>query len=67
MKDIELRVTKGYCRVCEWSSSDKMVVIPFRYAGKNAPIYLCRDCVKNLNDVFSQEEVTLDEENSTTV
>lgn len=53
MKQFELRETKGYCRLCETSSTEKMVVIPFRYAGKSAPIMLCKGCVKLLNEAVS--------------
>lgn len=50
MKEFEIRETRGFCRLCEMSSSEKMVVIPFRYAGKNAPIMLCKGCVKILHE-----------------
>lgn len=48
MKEFEVRETKGFCRLCEMSSNEKMIVIPFRYSGKSAPIILCADCVKEL-------------------
>jgi hypothetical protein len=50
LKDFELRKTKAFCRLCECTSEDEMVVIPFRYSGKSAPIILCKGCVKHLNE-----------------
>lgn len=55
MKEFEMRKTKGYCRLCQYSSDEEMVVIPFRYAGKSAPILLCKDCVKHLYEAVSNE------------
>lgn len=54
MKEFEIRKTKAYCRLCEFFSDEDMVVIPFRYAGKSAPIILCKGCVKHLNEVLSK-------------
>lgn len=53
MKEYEFRETKGYCRLCETSTNDKAVVIPFRYAGKNSPIILCVSCVKHLHSTVN--------------
>ena len=54
MKEFEIRKTKGYCRLCESNDDKDMVVIPFRYAGKSAPILLCVSCVKHLYEVTSK-------------
>lgn len=53
MKEFEVRKTKGYCRLCESNDGKEMVVIPFRYAGKSAPILLCKGCVKHLYESVS--------------
>lgn len=50
MKEFEYRVTKAFCRLCEYSSGRKMIVIPFYYSGKSAPIVLCADCIQLLNN-----------------
>jgi hypothetical protein len=50
MKQYEFRETRGFCRVCENSTTGKAVVIPFRYAGKSAPIILCVECIKHLHE-----------------
>jgi len=55
MKEYEYRETKGLCRLCETSSNDKSIVIPFRYAGKSAPIILCVDCIKHLHKAIQGE------------
>lgn len=53
MKEFEIRKTRAFCRLCESTSEDDMVVIPFRYAGKNAPIILCKGCIKHLNEAVN--------------
>ena len=54
MKQIEIRKTRAFCRLCEYTSDDDMVVIPFYYSGKSAPIILCKGCIRHLHDtVFS--------------
>lgn len=50
MKQFEIRKTKAFCRLCEFTSADEMIVIPFYYSGKSAPIILCKGCVKHLNE-----------------
>jgi len=50
MKDFELRKTRAFCRLCECTSADDMVVIPFRYSGKSAPIIMCKGCIRHLHD-----------------
>lgn len=50
MKDFELRKTRAFCRLCECTSEDEMIVIPFRYSGKSAPIILCKGCIRHLHD-----------------
>jgi hypothetical protein len=56
MKEFEVRKTRACCRLCEYTSADDMVVIPFHYSGKSAPIILCKDCIKHLHEVVSKEE-----------
>lgn len=54
MKEYEYRETRGFCRLCETSTNDKAVVIPFRYAGKSAPIILCVGCIKELHKAIGE-------------
>lgn len=55
MKEFVYRVTKAFCRLCEHSSDRKMIIIPFYYSGKSAPIVLCADCISLLNDKVESE------------
>lgn len=48
MKEVEFRETRGFCRLCETVTTDKAMIIPFRYSGKSAPIILCCSCIKEL-------------------
>lgn len=48
MKEYEFREVRGFCRLCEKAPQGKAFVIPFRYAGKSAPIILCPSCVEHL-------------------
>lgn len=48
MKEVEFRETRGFCRMCETPTTDKAMIIPFRYSGKSAPIILCCSCIKEL-------------------
>lgn len=53
MKEFEYRETKGFCRLCEYSTKGKAIVIPFRSGGKTVQIILCDACVKHLHGVVS--------------
>lgn len=49
MKQYEFRETRGFCRLCETSTTGKAVVIPFRANGKVASIILCVECINHLH------------------
>lgn len=56
MKEFEYRETRGGCRVCGHATKGRAIVIPFRYSGKNAPIFLCQKCVHELSDYVKSVE-----------
>lgn len=58
-REFEFRDAKGFCRLCGYTSHDKMVVIPAKMSGKHLSIILCQECI-----TYLKAHIETDKENT---